>query len=305
MHLINLPRHTERLSRMQTIGAELGIDWQVFPAIDALDADLDLERWDPEGQMKPPEVACFLSHRRLWEQIADGDEPMAAIFEDDLHIAPGLRELVAQLPVPTRPTIYRLETDPVKIHLRSQPTLTVANRELHSYQGWVLGSAAYVLDRSAARALIARSTRMQFTVDLFLHNVFYQKEDEQIERLVTIPAPCIQDKMYVQMPGPKVRLTRKEKYIREARRVIAQASRAIPGSRHAGLSEADTPSPPPTQDYLASTIEPTHFLNKIPNRHAKPQTFSGKIVRLATLHRLRWFLADRRHGIVRRLVPFG
>ena len=36
----------------------------------------------------PTEVGCFLSHRRCWEMIADGDAPYGLIAEDDMTIDP-------------------------------------------------------------------------------------------------------------------------------------------------------------------------------------------------------------------------
>ena len=94
MYLINLPDHTERLERMRRIGKDLGIEWTVFPGIDARRGHPDLERFDPDGILTLPEFGCFLSHRLIWETIAESEEPMAAVFEDDLHCAADLRELV-------------------------------------------------------------------------------------------------------------------------------------------------------------------------------------------------------------------
>ncbi|WP_210205763.1 glycosyltransferase family 25 protein [Hoeflea marina] len=302
MHLINLQRHHERRARMQRIGAELGIDWRIFPAVDALDPQADLARWDPEGILNPSEVACFLSHRRLWQDIADGEDAMAAIFEDDLHIAPALRDLLSCLPVRERPTIYRLECDPLVVRIRPEPEMTVGGRGLHHYQGWVLGSAAYVLNRPAARLLLARADLVRLPVDLFLHNSLAAEEDTDIDRLVAIPSPCIQDKMLVWLQEAARPATGLRKALREIRRPFLQFYSMLGRQFGARPQRPEsTPAPPPTADYLVTSIVPTHFRDRL------PLTRMQKIVREVAkpYQRLRESRTIRRAGMVRTKIKFG
>ncbi|MCM2291805.1 glycosyltransferase family 25 protein [Allorhizobium sp. BGMRC 0089] len=41
-------------------------------------------------KLSSAEIGCYLSHQRLWQKIADGEEQAALILEDDCHILPEL-----------------------------------------------------------------------------------------------------------------------------------------------------------------------------------------------------------------------
>ncbi|PWW04306.1 glycosyl transferase family 25 [Hoeflea marina] len=123
---------------MRRIGSNLGIEWEVVPATDAASPGSHRRSADPEGQFTPTEVACFLSHRRTWSMIADGDDPLGAVFEDDIHCAPDLKEFLQQLPAPDLPVIYRLEASPLVTEISRRPDVRVGKRALHRHQGGCL-----------------------------------------------------------------------------------------------------------------------------------------------------------------------
>lgn len=250
MHLINLPRHTERLARMQRIGADLGISWQVFPAVDMHQVDAEQDKFDPEHILTAPEFGCFLSHRRIWQLIADGDEPMAGIFEDDLHCATDLLDFLQQLPVVERPTLYRVEAfEPHFMVIARRAPHRLTGRNLHPFLSYLPGSAAYVINRAAARLLLEETKTCCLPVDGVLTHPTALPGLETMDRLVSVPAPCTQDKNLANAPTepclvssipsndpPPQKATLKQKLIREVARPFRQAAKAT-RNRYRGVKE--------------------------------------------------------------------
>lgn len=250
MHLINLTRHTERLARMRRIGAELGIEWQVFNAVDGTQVRSEQDKFDPELVLSEPEFGCFLSHRKIWQLIADGDEPIAGIFEDDLHCAADLLGLLGQLPLVERPTHYRLEAwENCRAVVTRRPTNRLSGRNLHRFVGNLHGSAAYVINRAAARLLVEQTKTISLPVDWVLTHPTAVPRLQTMDRLVSVPAPCTQDR---HLPGaptepylassildpwpPRTNLGQREKLAREIARPFRKAAKTI-SDRYHGLKE--------------------------------------------------------------------
>lgn len=94
--IIHLPRAKDRAENVQRL-TEILPSPTVIEAVDGSDPDQS-ESMSAfvTGLHHPPypfglsaaEIACFLSHRRCWEEIARGDAPYALVAEDDLTIDP-------------------------------------------------------------------------------------------------------------------------------------------------------------------------------------------------------------------------
>ncbi|KIN75249.1 Glycosyl transferase, family 25 [Sulfitobacter noctilucae] len=94
--IIHLSRATERADNVSRLLRELP-DAVVVEAVDGSDP-AQIAGVAPEpGTLYHPtypfglnqaEVACFLSHRRCWQMIAEGDAPLGLIVEDDMDIDP-------------------------------------------------------------------------------------------------------------------------------------------------------------------------------------------------------------------------
>lgn len=93
--IIHLPRATARAENVSRLMDVLP-DPQIVEAVDGQIAEqisVPLQKGDLYEPSYPfelsnGEIACFLSHRRCWKMIADGDEPYALIAEDDLEVLP-------------------------------------------------------------------------------------------------------------------------------------------------------------------------------------------------------------------------
>ena len=94
--VINLPRAEARRRAMYRQFDALGIEFEIFNAIDWRDlgerdwALVDRKSRDMEGRrpLSDGMVACHLSHRKVLEGVVAGDDELAAIFEDDVTLAP-------------------------------------------------------------------------------------------------------------------------------------------------------------------------------------------------------------------------
>ncbi len=72
---ITLPAATARQERFQRRAKQLGLSFQFFFGTP----------YDAVNGLTAGEVGCFHSHRALWEQAAQADEP-TLIFEDDSYL---------------------------------------------------------------------------------------------------------------------------------------------------------------------------------------------------------------------------
>ena len=106
--VINLPRAEDRRRAMHQQFDALDMEFEILDATDW--RDLSEEDWalvdrnsrDMEGRrpLSDGMVACHLSHRMALEGVAAGDDELAAIFEDDVTLAPeigGALEALARL----------------------------------------------------------------------------------------------------------------------------------------------------------------------------------------------------------------
>ena len=123
IYLINLDRHPDRLAHMRK-----QFDGVAFERIAAVD-----------GSNAPPttrglsrfELACLESHRIAWRELLNSPEDSACIFEDDLHIWPGLATLTRKAAWCPR-TPIRLSSTPTckKSKLGEKQPARSASREI-------------------------------------------------------------------------------------------------------------------------------------------------------------------------------
>lgn len=91
IYAINLARAADRREAIVRQLDELAAAAEFVPACDGHAADFSFDAYAhllaPEQrgtEFKPGAFACFISHARVWERIADGDEPFGLVIEDDV-----------------------------------------------------------------------------------------------------------------------------------------------------------------------------------------------------------------------------
>ena len=94
--VINLPRAEARREAIRRQFDALGIEFEIFNAIDWRDlgeedwALVDRKSRDMEGRrpLSDGMIACHLSHRKALEIVAAGEDELTAVFEDDVTLTP-------------------------------------------------------------------------------------------------------------------------------------------------------------------------------------------------------------------------
>lgn len=88
-YVINLDRSHDRWEIFQRRAAEAGLVFERFAAFDGAALDEELyalwggrtRRWGP---LTKTELATFLSHRGVWQKVAEGEDRWAFVVEDDV-----------------------------------------------------------------------------------------------------------------------------------------------------------------------------------------------------------------------------
>ena len=117
--------------------------------------------------LMPTELACASSHMRLWQQLLDDAEvDRYFILEDDVRIEPGIRDLVARLDPNAGSRIVKFSG------LNERPMKRVATvDESHGLYRMAYGpldAGAYVIDKPAARKLLAYCAKLAMPIDVLM-----------------------------------------------------------------------------------------------------------------------------------------
>ena len=171
---INLDRATGRRTHMEAEAARTGLPLSRQEATDGRAMSPETyERWHPKAggmhRLSPLEVACFLSHRAAWAEIAEGAAPYGAVFEDDLTFADdAANNLTRDDWIPAGADLIKIETTARKAML-APPFLDQPNgRMLARLTSRHLGAGGYVLSRDFARRLLAATDPIAVPVDYAL-----------------------------------------------------------------------------------------------------------------------------------------
>ena len=196
-YFINLDRSAARRAHMEQEFARLELAAHRVAAIDGqLLTDADLPPLTSHArdvwQMSRSEIACTMSHRKAWGMIAESDATYAAVFEDDVRLAPGLAQLFAQTDwIPPDIECVKLDLSGIHaFHLTPEPFGD--GQYALSYAVSNLGSSGgYILTRAAARRLFDATAVLGGAVD----NVMFACTDPgfaQLKFRQLHPAVCAQ-----------------------------------------------------------------------------------------------------------------
>ena len=98
IYVINLDRDIERLSDFQVMMEKNSLTFQRLPAVDGY--DLDKKSLQSQGlisdrahdKLRRGEIACALSHKKLWQQQKNQFQPYVMVFEDDVKLPDDFRD---------------------------------------------------------------------------------------------------------------------------------------------------------------------------------------------------------------------
>ena len=174
-YFINLDRHPERRDATIEQLEALGIGFTRIAGIDYREMDPQTIRSavDPSPEVRfkrvlsPGEIACYLSHLKVWREIAQGSAEMAWVFEDDVSFVAGARDTMLALERGER------DWDMVRLYC-PKPIPMEDVRPLYGRHTLVLSrkypmsTIAYAITKPAAEHLSRIMTPFSFPVDMAL-----------------------------------------------------------------------------------------------------------------------------------------
>lgn len=172
---INLDRDTARRAFIESCAMRAGISASLMRirAIDAQRTEFEQNAhyvgggWRPRWSLTPTEVACFESHRQIWQRIVSQNIPMAVIMEDDIILSSRIGPAVASIAQSGQPfDIVRLDGCHGK-H-RYGAIEKTGNIALRPILQTVPSAACYLLGRAGAQKLLAASQAYSDHLDDFI-----------------------------------------------------------------------------------------------------------------------------------------
>lgn len=198
VYLINLDRSPERLAWFMGQVEGKGVDVVRVPAVDARGLPDDeferlLKLTSGHNSMSPAEMGCLLSHRKVWQLVADGPEEWAFIAEDDIHLSAEAPKFLSDDSwIPPGADIVRAETDMRIQEMSYELVGTASGRQLRALKSKQLGSAGYFICRSASDKLISHTNTHVEPVDVVLF-ALHAGLLRELRVLQLVPALCVQD----------------------------------------------------------------------------------------------------------------
>jgi GR25 family glycosyltransferase involved in LPS biosynthesis len=171
--VVHLARAAERKAQAKKLLRELPFSGEVIDAVDGLAlSDAEIAAVYSPGLHKPPypfglrkqEIGAFLSHRKAWQAIAEGENDFGLIVEDDVEIdVAKLGKILALAERNVSPADYLRfpqKLDEQGSRLASGSDVSILEPDLPG-----LGMVLQLVGRKAAAALLEATKRFDRPVD--------------------------------------------------------------------------------------------------------------------------------------------
>lgn len=183
--VINLDRAQDRWSRMQQQVQAIGLSVERVSAVDAqamapeeiashVPAVDDPSKVVYPRELKPGEVACFLSHRKCWQRLVDSGERWGLIFEDDVTLSPKFLAFAASenwIPEEAQLLHFGLCHESEMVDATPQCERLIEGRKyelIRQIKPFLSGAYAYLISSPAAAKALDLSKTIVAPVDDFL-----------------------------------------------------------------------------------------------------------------------------------------
>lgn len=190
--VINLDRDKERYDFMRSQLSDLDLPHQRVPAVfgrDLPSSVIQAHHQDGFEKLTHGEIGCLHSHIKALTAFLKGDNHIALILEDDVHISKNLNQALTHLSK-TAPagSIIKIEASHMKFrvsrsHLSASPPYSVHGLTSHHF-----GTAAYLVTREAADVLVTIAQDRPIPFDYIIFDPVFSNSLYQL-----LPSPCIQD----------------------------------------------------------------------------------------------------------------
>ena len=235
VYVINLKRSADRLANFDRSMTAKGVAYVRIAAVDARElSERELyERYDAVknkahyfSELKPSEIACFLSHRKAWSTFLDETtQPFAVFLEDDIELTVSSEELntiLAGIAWDSAPMVVKLYQSKGRMgrQLKQVGRFNIFEPFLPP-----LGAQAQVINRQAAKLLLEHT------------EIFFEPLDVAMQRWwdmgisVQLLQPNLVEEVSAKVGGSTLiaekRQTLKSRVIRELRRPVFRVGRFI------------------------------------------------------------------------------
>ncbi|MFC0819814.1 glycosyltransferase family 25 protein [Moraxella marmotae] len=203
--IINLEQSTDRLAQQQAQFERLGLTFERLPAATVNDISETFYLQNlKHGQrlIKQTEMACFLSHKRAWEKVAQENQP-CVVLEDDAVLVRDFAEILAQIDalgntpdnqLGGQMDLINLEVQPRHKVVAKAPSHTIVHQQYALYRLFLEknGTGGYLLFPSGAKKLLAQAQKTLGLADAFIYSCpnlnMYQIEPAALLQDVICPA---------------------------------------------------------------------------------------------------------------------
>jgi len=196
-YLINLDRSPDRLRYFTAQATAGGIPFERIRAIDGRELDTTdfAHTVAATYEFQPIDagyVALFMTHKQIWQQIVDSQQPHAAVFEDDAVLASDLRVTLDAIDR-ERPEfdVIKLETTHRKVVCGRRAIELASGNSLQTLRSWHGGTAGYVISRQGAQKLLQLKDQVSDVIDQVMFNPL-SRVCSQLNVYQLNPAGCIQ-----------------------------------------------------------------------------------------------------------------
>ena len=203
---------TSAQDRREHINSEFSKHNVTFEFFDALTPDLacayaqTLDIKIDNSTLTSGELACFMSHASVWQQMIDQTIPYLAIFEDDVHLGEDAEYILNSIEwINPDWNIIKIEAFSKKALLSKISYDVLSNKRwITQLKGKNLGAAGYILSLKGAKLLLKYMLNHKLQpVDEIIFDIFISQKLEPIYQM--IPALCAQ-KMIVEEGRNKIAL---------------------------------------------------------------------------------------------------
>lgn len=197
--VVSLINEYERRQHIDGLFDRYNLDYSYFDAINKSQVKDVLQKHNltvNTDSMSLGEVACYLSHYCLWQQVLERDLSYLMIFEDDIYFSKSAKTLLNNLDwLPDVFDVIKLETMYDRVMISKGTNLLLGHR-LCQMQSRHMGMAGYIVSQQGVHKLLAMTKK--FGIDRPVDHIVFDRLISDKGSCVhqVVPALCIQDKIY-------------------------------------------------------------------------------------------------------------
>lgn len=197
--VVSLISEHERRQHIDNLFDEHDVAFDYFDAINKFQVDVVLQKYNLEVRSKrisEGEVACYLSHYCLWQQVVEQNLPYLMVFEDDIWFSKTANDFLNNPDwLPNDFDVTKLETMHCRVMINKGINLR-SEHKLCQIRSSHMGMAGYIVSQKGAKKLLAMTQQLGVDrpVDHIMFELLIKQKKSKVYQIS--PALCIQDKIY-------------------------------------------------------------------------------------------------------------